>query len=105
MQNHLKRQWNGNIYNLKNLIKGPTCFKNPDKPSCIDLILLTNKIRSFQGSHIIETGISDFHKMVITVMKIYFKKQEPKIITYMTVLLGKNTYGGPTRFNTRTSSF
>ena len=28
-----------NIYNLKNLIKGPTSYKNPDKPSCIDLIL------------------------------------------------------------------
>ena len=26
---------------LHNLIKDPTCFKNPDKPSCIDL-LLTN---------------------------------------------------------------
>ena len=33
-------------YNLKNLIKVPTCFKNPDNPSCIDLIL-TNKPRIF----------------------------------------------------------
>ena len=30
------------VYNLKNLVKGPTCFKNPDKLSCINLIL-TNK--------------------------------------------------------------
>ena len=26
------------VYNLKNLIKDPTCFKNPLNPSCIDLI-------------------------------------------------------------------
>ena len=70
-----------NIYNLKNLIKGPTCYKNPDKPSCIDLIL-TNKSRSFHSSHIIETGISDFHKMTVSVMKIYFKKQKSNIIYY-----------------------
>ena len=61
-----------NIHNLKNLIKGPTCYKNPDKPLCIDLIL-TNKSRSFHSSHITETGISDFHKMTESVMKIYFK--------------------------------
>ena len=34
------------VYNLKILVKGPTCFKNPDKPSCIDLIL-TNKSKKF----------------------------------------------------------
>ena len=33
-------------YNLKSLIKKPTGHKNPNKPSCIDLIL-TNKPRSF----------------------------------------------------------
>ena len=27
------------IYGCKNLIKGNTCFKNPEKPSCIDLII------------------------------------------------------------------
>ena len=70
-----------NIYNLKNLIKSPTCYKNPDKPLCIDLIL-TNESRSFHSSHIIETGISDFHKMTVSVMKIYFKKQKSSNIYY-----------------------
>ena len=70
-----------NIYNLKNLIKGPTCYKNPDKPSCIDLIL-TNKSRSFHSSHIIETSISDFQKMTVSIMKAYFKKQKFNIIYY-----------------------
>ena len=29
-----------------------------------------------------ETGISDFHKMVITVLKIFYRKQKPKIFYY-----------------------
>ena len=70
-----------NMYNLKILIKGPTSYKNPDKPSCIGLIL-TNKSRSFHSSHIIETGISDFHKMTVSVIKIYFKKRKSNIIYY-----------------------
>ena len=70
-----------NIYNLENVIKRPTCYKNPDKRSYIDL-MITNKIRSFHSSHIIETGISDFHKMTVSVMKIYVKKQKSNIIYY-----------------------
>ena len=70
------------VYNLKNLVKGATCFKNLEKP-CNDLIL-TNKIKSVQTSYIIETGIgiSDFHKMVMTVLKVYFKKKRPSVIQY-----------------------
>jgi len=33
-------------YSLQNLVKNPTCFKNPIKPSTIDLIL-TNSIEVF----------------------------------------------------------
>ena len=69
------------IYNLKNLVKENTCFKNPDNPSCIDLIL-TNRYRSFQNTHVIETGLSDFHKMTVTVLKTFFEKKKPKIISY-----------------------
>ena len=36
-------------YNLKNLVKEPTCYKNPLNPSCIDLIL-TNKSRNFKNT-------------------------------------------------------
>ena len=50
--------------NLTNLIKQPTCFKNPEKPSCIDLIL-TNRSKSFQTTCVIETGCSNFHRMTI----------------------------------------
>ena len=53
-------------YSPKSLIKKPTCFKNPDSPTCIDLIL-TNRQKSFQNSTIIETGLSDYHKLTVTV--------------------------------------
>ena len=33
-------------YEFKNLIKDATCYKNPENPSCIDLIL-TNNPNSF----------------------------------------------------------
>ena len=69
------------IYNLQNLISDPTCFKNPLNPSSIDLIL-TNKRNSFLNSQTIETGLSDFHKMTITVLKSFFQKQEPVTIKY-----------------------
>ena len=54
--------------NLKSQVKHPTCLKNPGRPSCIDLIL-TNKRKSFQLSIVIETDISEFHKMVLTALK------------------------------------
>ena len=68
-------------YNLNNLIDEPTCFKNPQNPSTIDLIL-TNRPRCFQNSTTIETGLSDFHKLTITVMKSYYPKQTPLIRIY-----------------------
>ena len=69
------------VCKLKNLVKGATCYKNPEEPTCIDLSL-TDRPSSFHGCHIIETGIADFHKMTVTVMKIYFKKQGPRVIRY-----------------------
>ena len=68
-------------YGLENLIKEPTCFKSNENPSSIDIIL-TNKKHSFQNSMTIETGLSDFHKMTVTVMKRYFKKKDPIVIEY-----------------------
>ena len=65
------------VYNFKNLTKGPTCFKNPNKPSCIDLIL-TNKKKQFIPSTLIKTGVSDFHKIVLTVLKSYLENVKLK---------------------------
>ena len=69
------------IYSDKNLIKENTCFGNPSKPSCIDLII-TSRPKSFQNSVTVETGFSDFYKMTLTVMKVFYKKQKTNIVTY-----------------------
>ena len=69
------------LYHLKSLIKTPTCFKSNENPTCIDLIL-TNRQQSFQNSTTIETGLSDFHHLTVTVMKTKFKKLPPKKILY-----------------------
>ena len=69
------------MHNLKKLIKVPACFKNPERPTSID-VMLTNSCRSFQNSCAIEAGLSDFHKMIVTILKTYFQKKEPKIIQY-----------------------
>ena len=63
------------------MINKPACYKNPGKPSCIDLIL-TNCPSSFQNSSVIETGLSDFHMMIVTVMKTSYRKIEPRVINY-----------------------
>ena len=54
--------------NLTNLIKHPICYKNPDNPMCIDLIL-TNIPCAFQGTCVIETGLSDFHLKKLATMR------------------------------------
>ena len=68
-------------YNLESLIKQPTCYKNPNKPTCIDLIL-TNVPRLFQSTCVLETGLSDFHLMTVIVMRKTFKKMLPRVINY-----------------------
>ena len=68
-------------YNLKNLITVPTCYKNAQNPSLIDLIL-TNKPKSFNSSMCIETGMSDFHKMTVCVLNVHFMKLCPTKIKY-----------------------
>ena len=70
-----------NVYNLKNLVHQKICFKNPDNPTCIDLIL-TNRPRSFQNTNVFETGLSDFHKLTTTVLKMHFPKKKPNIVVH-----------------------
>ena len=67
------------IFNFKNLLDKPTCYKNPNNPSCVNLII-ANKPRSFQNSCTFETGPSDFHKMTLTVLKSSFAKQKLRVL-------------------------
>ena len=69
------------IYHLKYLVNVPTCYKNPLKPPCIDLFL-TNGSRSFQDTQVTETWLSDFHKMNITVLETFFRKQKHETVFF-----------------------
>ena len=68
-------------YFLENVVKKPTCFKNSAKPTCIDLII-TNKPGMFQNAKTYETGLSDFHKLVVSTTKLSHKKRPPRMIKY-----------------------
>ena len=70
-----------NEYKLQTLNKEPTCFKNYMSPSCVDLYL-TNCPKSFESTLTIETVISDFHKLIVLVLKVKHEKVPPKIIQY-----------------------
>ena len=56
-------------------------MKNIENPSCIDLII-TNSAHSFQDTNVIFTGLSDFHKMVFSVLKTTFRKNKAREIIY-----------------------
>ena len=67
-------------YNLNSLINKPTCFQS-NTPTRIDLILI-NKKNLFKLSNTLETGISDHHKLVSTILKSGSFKGTPKIKIY-----------------------
>ena len=70
-----------NLNGLKSLINELKCLKNPEKPTCIDLIL-TNRPLYSQLSTALETGFSDFHLLTVTEFKMSFTKSKPRIIAY-----------------------
>ena len=67
--------------NAKNIVKEPTCYKSLSNPSCIDLVI-TNSFSNFQNTKAISTGLSDFHKMVVSVLKYTFHRSAPKELVY-----------------------
>ena len=66
---------------VKSIINQLTFYKNPTNPSCIDLFI-TNSPNSFQKSTVVETSLSDFQELIVTVMKSHSPKRTPDIITY-----------------------
>ena len=66
-------------YGFKSLIIDSTCFKNSDNLLFIDLVLTNNP---FFLHSAIETGISGFHNVVVTVTKTTFQKLSHKTANY-----------------------
>ena len=68
-------------YRLSSLIKALTRYKNSTSPSCIDLTS-TNSHLSFQNSSVVETSLSEFHRIFGNVLKTTFQRLPPKIKNY-----------------------
>ncbi len=68
------------LFDLTNIVKEKTC-KTRDHESLIDVIL-TNKSNYFMYTKTLELGVSDFHKMSITILKSQVARLKPKIIKY-----------------------
>ena len=63
-----------NSYNLQCLVQEPTRYKNTERSSSIDLFL-SNCANHVLKTEILETGLSDFHKLIITATTLKFEKQ------------------------------
>ena len=59
-----------NAFNLESLSNTPTCFKSSENPSCIYL-----SKSNFDKALVLESGLSDFHELVVSVLKTCFKKK------------------------------
>ena len=65
-----------NQHNCKNINKNKTCYKSLEG-SCIDLII-TSRPSLHQFSQVFETGMSDHHSMIYTMLKSTYTRLEPK---------------------------
>ena len=65
---------------MKSLKREPNCFKNLQNPSCIDLTL-GNRPQSFNRLEVIEKGLSDFLKIITTIMKTHFSEAKPLVLS------------------------
>ena len=64
-------------HNATNIVKDKTCFKSLNNLSYIDLFI-TNRPWYFQNTTVFSTGLSDFHKITVAVVKASFSKGPPK---------------------------
>lgn len=67
------------VFKSKDLVKEPTCYKKLKTRSCTDLFL-TNCARSFYNTSLFETGLSDFHNLVLKILRSKFEPLLPKLL-------------------------
>ena len=71
-------------HGLTSINRYPTCYKNPNNPSCIDHIL-TNSPKCCFKRETVFTGLSDFHKLVLSLFNLYFSKAKAKEMLYSNI--------------------
>ena len=68
------------VFGFNNLVQIKTCFTKNHSSSIH--VMLTNKPRCFQNTTVFKTGLSDFHGLVLTLMKTQIPHLKPKVIKY-----------------------
>ena len=68
-------------FDLKQVVRNPTCFKSLKNPSLLDVIV-TNCPKSLSKTVNLTLGISDFHNYISTATRINCPTNEPKTIYY-----------------------
>ena len=76
LPNHLSDL--NDTFSLTNFVTDSTCFKS-NKGSLID-VLLTNKPKSFYKFHSFVAGLSDYHKLIVSILRTSFQKFPPKFV-------------------------
>ena len=75
------KMWNlCDTFLLSNLVNGVTCVKSQNGTS-IDM-MLANRPRSFRNTSLVETGLSDCHKMLASVFRAFFTRLPTKVTEY-----------------------
>ena len=67
-------------FSLSNLVNGVTCVKSQNGTS-ID-VMLTNRQKGFHNTSLIETVLSDCDKMIVSVVRAFFKRLPAKVTEY-----------------------
>ena len=65
-------------HEVSNLVEEKTYFKNIQNPSCIEF-LLSNNSYTFQQTTTVCSGLSDCHKLVLTILKTRIPKGNPRL--------------------------
>ena len=66
---------------ISNLTPGIACVKSSVGSSIY--VMLTNRPRNFQRTSLIETGMSDCHKLILSLFRAFFKRITTKTIQYL----------------------
>ena len=74
ISNHLK--YFTNLFSLKNLLSTATCTKGLSGTT-LDVIL-TNKPKCFSHTRVFTTGLSDYHKLILSCLRAHFKHLSEK---------------------------
>ena len=67
-------------FSLSNLVNGVTCVKSQNGTSIDEMF--RNRPRNFHNTSLIETALSDCHKMIVFVFRALFKKLLAKVIEH-----------------------